>query len=999
MMKNHSQFEDRSTSVSESHGHPSRRAFLKASGFALFVSALEGCGRAPVQYAKSPLDQPEGTSPGKSDLYASVCGGCTAACGILVKNRDGRPIKLEGNPDHPLSRGGLCAVGQASVLSLYDSHRLKQPLAGGCDTDWLTVDAGISARLAEIRERGGAIRFLTESLVSPTRKAAVEQFLSGFDDGRHVSYDPLSCSAILDSHEKTHGARVLPRYRFDRAEVIVSFDADFLGTWISPVEYTAAYRDGRVPSGESATMSYHMQFESRMSLTGANADCRQAILPGQIGVVVSQLMRRIAEKAGVSVGNPPMTDAAIDAAELDGLVERLWHSRGKSLVVCGSQDVDVQVVCNYLNELLDNYGSTLDVVQPSLQRQGNDAQLASLLEELAEGKVDALFIAGVNPAYDLPGRKRLEDSLKRVSLLVSFSTHADETAELADYVCPEGHWLEQWTDAEPVAGTVSVGQPAIRPLGNTRSLLASLAAWSGKTRSDYDSVQEFWKEHVYTRKIDGATIQAFWDKSVHDGFAAVKPNALASSTSPEIRSMPSIAAVTRSEPDKFTLVLYPKIAILDGRHAHNPWLQELPDPISKATWDNYACVGPETARQLGIRDGDLLRLEIADGDPMPLELPALIQPGQHEASVAVALGYGRKGTDRFVRIGPQWIEGRETTGPNGLVGTNAAPWLQLESGELRFERSGVSLTRTGGRNLLARTQKYQKITVPENLQLPGGERRPNVEETTLLAYRNEPDAGRHGQHEYEELWPTDHPYTGHHWGMIIDLNKCTGCSACVIACQAENNVPVVGKDEVRRSREMHWIRLDRYYSEKRNSVDVLFQPMMCHHCDNAPCETVCPVIATAHSDEGLNQQVYNRCVGTRYCANNCPYKVRRFNWFNYAHPDERENLVLNPDVTVRTRGVMEKCSFCVQRIQEAKLEAKRLGMPLADGQIRPACQQSCPAGAIVFGDLNDPESEASKASASPRCYQVLSELNVRPTVGYLRIVRNREEGERTAHHV
>lgn len=997
MSKDRSQYEESQSGTPEGHGHPSRRAFLKATGFALFVSALEGCSRAPVQFAKPPLEQPEGVSPGRSDFYASVCGGCTAACGVLVKNRDGRPIKLEGNPDHPLSRGGLCAVGQASVLSLYDSHRLKQPMAGGTATNWRTVDGEITSQLAQIHERGGAVRVLTETVVSPSRKSAIEEFLAQFENGRHVSYDPLSSSAILDAHEKTHGARVLPRYRFDQAEVIVGVDADFLGTWISPVEYTVAYGAGRVPSGDAPAMSYHVQFESRLSLTGANADRRETLRPDQVGLLLSHLAHRVAERAGVSVEGVLAADIHVDTNELDQLADRLWIARGRSLVVCGSQDLDVQVLCNYLNELLDNYGSTLDITQPSLQRQGSDAQLATLLDELAEGKVDALFIAGVNPSYDLPGGEAFQEHLKKVPLVVTFSIHADETAELADYVCPEGHWLEQWTDAEPVSGTVIVGQPAIRPLGNTRSLLASLATWTGESRSDYAAVQDFWQERVYPRTIGEISFLAFWDRSVHDGFAAVETNAAPAATSPDVTALPTLTGEASVDPNQFTLVLYPKVSLFDGRHAQNPWLQELPDPISKATWDNYACVGPETAGRLGIRDGDLLRIEAADDQPA-LELPALIQPGQHEQCIAVALGYGCKGTERFAKIGPQWIEGRKTTGASGLVGTNAAPWLQLESGQLRYERSGITLTKTGLRSLLARTQKYQKITVPEDVQLPGGKRRPNVEETTLTAYRSDPSAGHHVHPDHPELWPKDHPYTGHHWGLIVDLNKCTGCSACVIACQAENNVPVVGKDEVRRSREMHWIRLDRYYSETPRSVDVLFQPMMCHQCDNAPCETVCPVIATAHSDEGLNQQVYNRCVGTRYCANNCPYKVRRFNWFNYAHPDEQENLVLNPDVTVRTRGVMEKCSFCVQRIQEAKLEAKRLGVPLADGQIRSACQQSCPAGAIVFGDLNDPESEVSKESESPRCYQVLAELNVCPTVGYLRVVRNREEAERT-HHV
>ncbi len=984
--------------MAESHSHPSRRAFLKASGFALFVSALEGCGRAPVQLAKAPLDQLEDAVPGKSNFYASVCGGCAAACGVLVKNRDGRPIKLEGNPDHPISQGGLCAVGQASVLSLYDSHRLKQPLAGGNESDWGSVDKAVSAKLAEIHAAGGTVRFLTESLVSPTRKATIEQFLSRFENGRLVSYDPLSCSAILDAHKQTHGSRILPRYRFDKADVIVSFDADFLGTWISPVEFTAAYRDGRVPEGKPATMSYHMQFESRMSLTGSNADQREQVAPGQIGLVLSHLAQRIAKKAGVPTGDAGLADAPVDSHSLDALAERLWHARGKSLVVCGSQEVNAQVVCNYLNTLLEGYGNTLDVAQPSLQREGNDSELASLLEELAAGKVDALFIADVNPAYDLPGGTQLSANLTKVPLLVSFASHDDETAALADYVCPEGHWLEQWTDAEPVADCASVGQPAIRPLGDTRSLLTSLTTWSGEAKSDYETVQEFWQKTVHARQTGDSPFRAFWDQAVHDGFVEVASDAAPLLKSPGKTSLPLVAETAEFMADEFTLVLYPKVALLDGRHAQNPWLQELPDPISKTTWDNYACIGPATADRLGVREGDILKIEVAGESVEPLELPAMIQPGQHEQCIAVALGYGCKGTDRFAKIGPQWIEGRKTTGANGLVGTNAATLLRLESGALHYERSGVTLAKTGRRSLLARTQKYQKITVPEHLQLPGGERRPNVEETTLAAYRENPESGNHVHPEDPELWPDDHPYTGHHWGLIIDMNKCTGCSACVVACQAENNVPVVGKDEVRRSREMHWIRLDRYYSEQGDSVDVLYQPMMCQQCDNAPCETVCPVIATAHSDEGLNQQVYNRCVGTRYCANNCPYKVRRFNWFNYAHPDEQENLVLNPDVTVRTRGVMEKCSFCVQRIQETKLEAKRLGVPMADGDVQPACQQSCPAGAIVFGDLNDPESEVTKATDSPRNYQVLSELNVRPTVGYLRVVRNREQGERTAHH-
>ncbi|MFV1963913.1 MAG: 4Fe-4S dicluster domain-containing protein [Pirellulaceae bacterium] len=973
----------------------SRRGFLEATGFALFVSALEGCGRAPRQMAMAPVRQVEGAIPGKSNDYGIVCGGCNAVCGVLAKNRDGRPIKLEGNPEHPVTRGGLCATGQAALLSLYDSQRLVKPRLDGKDSEWGTVDTMIVAALEKIRGGEGTVRILTDTIVSPTRQAKIDEFLAQFEDGQHVSYDPLSCSAILDAHEQTHGARVLPRYRFDKASVVVSFDADFLGTWISPVQFAADYQAGRVPQGEPPEMSYHVQFEARMSLTGSNADWRETLLPGETGRVIRHLAKLLAEKAGNKVPEGTLDESPVETKSIEDLADRLWHAKGKSLVVCGSQDKATQVVCNFVNELLDSYGNTLDIQNPSNQKQGNDQALASLLDAIKAGKVNALFIAGVNPVYELPMGSQLAERFKQIPLVVSFSEQDDETSAACKVVCPEGHWLEQWSDAEPVSGVVSVAQPAIRPLGDTRSLISSLTVWMGQAPNDFRAVQDYWKNHLYGRRQNEETsFQAFWDVAVHDGFATLKTEAAETSfTAPETLVTSMAGAGDR----QLELILYPKVSLLAGRHANNPWLQELPDPISKATWDNYVCIATRKAAELGIRTGDVVRVKA--GDAEPVELPALVQPGQHERSIAIALGYGRRGTDRFERIGPPWIEARRTTGPNGRVGTNVAPLLHWTNGQLRYDGLSVEVEKTRQRVPLARTQKYDWLELPDDVKLRGGERRHNVEQTTLEAYRENPIAGHHAPHEFEELWPDDHPYTGHHWGLIVDLNKCTGCSACAISCQAENNVPVVGRDEIRRNREMHWIRIDRYYTGEDDNVDVVYQPMMCHHCDHAPCETVCPVIATAHSEEGLNQQIYNRCVGTRYCANNCPYKVRRFNWFNYAHPDEIQNLALNPDVTVRTRGVMEKCSFCVQRIQDAKLEAKRTGVPLSDGDVQTACQQSCPSSAIVFGDLNDPESAVSKAAKMPRCFQVLAELNVRPTVGYLRVVRHREGGEEPVHHV
>ncbi|MEK9137838.1 MAG: 4Fe-4S dicluster domain-containing protein, partial [Bacteroidota bacterium] len=670
-----------------------------------------------------------------------------------------------------------------------------------------------------------------------------------------------------------------------------------------------------------------------------------------------KLAALIGTKAGQSVGVSAKLSTELER-KVEDLAVRLWDARGKGLVVCGVNNIHCQLLVNAINEMLGNYGQTVDLEKPSYQYAGNDTELMSLMDEIKSRRVAVLFIAGTNPVYDLPDGTKLGDPLKKIPLVVSFSERLDETSECAKYVCPPPHALEAWTDLEPVAGVVAVAQPTIQPLMNTRHLIESLSTWMGMKQSAHDLIQAEWERAVFSewsptdkRQSKEATFSKFWTKTLEDGYAEV-----AASTSKAQFNYSSFASALNDSADKigeseYTLVLYPSMSVLDGRHAHNPWLQEMPDPVSKVVWDNYASLSKTTAQKLDVEHGGILHIKIQD---QTLELPAYIQPGQHDSVVAVALGYGRKGTDRFTNIGPDWIQARLTVEPGELIGKNAAPFIQMTGGSLSYSGQGVTLSNTGNSRSLVVTQEYNSLHEPNLLGKPAHERRPIVQETTLAAYAADPSSGSFHREKLDSMWPDDHKYTGHHWGMVVDLTACTGCTACVISCQAENNVPVVGKDEVRRNREMAWIRVDRYYDEADGGFSVSHQPMMCQHCGNAPCETVCPVLATVHNDEGLNQQVYNRCVGTRYCANNCPYKMRRFNWFQYRHGDEMHKMVLNPDVTVRDRGVMEKCSFCIQRIQLAKIEAKMDGQPLKDGDAMPACAQSCPAEAIVFGDMNDP---------------------------------------------
>jgi molybdopterin-containing oxidoreductase family iron-sulfur binding subunit len=968
----------------------SRRGFLQLVGFGIASAGLAGCSRGPTMTAIPSLEASPEFMPGRGYWIASTCGGCEAGCGVLAKCRDGRPIKLEGTPGHPVSTGGLCPAGQGSILSLYDSHRFQgagrvaDRATGGTvePVEWSVADAELNETFDRLRRQGGRVRLLTGTINGPSTCATIERFLGGFSDARHVTYDGLSAAAILDAHAATHGERLLPRYRFERARTIVSFDADFLSTWISPVEFTAGYTAGRRLDAGTPRMSKHFQLEGRTSLTGCRADVRMRLAPRDTGAALSGLCDLLEQLAGVRPLLEGSLVSAPEAASIEQLAEALWSTRGESLVVAGTNDTAIQVLVNYANHLLDGYGTTLDVDHPSQQRLGDDRALAGLSKELSEGSVDALIVQGVNPVYDLGGMLPIEQA----KLVVSCASSHDETASVASWVCPEPHALESFDDAEPHVGTYVLRQPTVPLLRDGRTLRESLAGWSGDTRSDSELLRDHWRSEIFPRQRTVSDFDVFFDQALHDGHALVSaPPKNVSFTADAVRA---VARGIEPGEGELELVLYPKAGMLDGRHAHNPWLHELPDPVSKITWDNYACVSPEAAASRGLSEGDGVRVALAGG--AQVELPVHVQRGQHDGVVAVALGYGRAGTDRFTNVGPEWIEGEVTVEAGGVVGVDAAGMMEWAGRERRSAGAVVSLERTGTTSSLASAQDYHSMTLPEHLAVDGHEVREVVFSGTFDEWKADPGGAvhRHALPE-EDLWTEDHE-TETSWGMAIDLASCTGCSACVIGCQAENNVPVVGRDEVRLHREMSWLRIDRYYEGEDDDLRTLHQPMLCQHCDHAPCESVCPVLATVHSSEGVNQQVYNRCVGTRYCANTCPYKVRRFNWFNYPHDDKLQNHSLNPDVTVRSRGVMEKCSFCIQRIQEAKSEARREGRLVGDGEVATACQQSCPANAIVFGNLKDPESRVAKLAATPRAYSVLEELNVRPSVRYLAHVHNGE---------
>ncbi len=989
-----------------------RRDFLKMMGFSVAAASLAAC-EAPVRKAIPFVNKPVDADPSIPNYYASTYVNGGDYCSIVVKTREGRPIKIEGNSLSKISKGGTSAQVEASVMSLYDSYRLRGPKKDGANSTWEEIDNEITAKLSEISNAGGQIRIVSNTILSPSTKAAIERFRTKYPTAAHVQYDQVSYYGMLKANEASFGKAFIPSYNFEQAKLIVSIGADFLGTWLAPIEFTKQYAANRKISETQSNMSRHYQFESNLTLTGANADYRTMIRPSQQGLVVAQLYNLIAAKAGSA-----SISGGMDATDLSKAAEELWANRGASLVVCGSNDKDVQVLVNGINAMLGNYGTTI-LNNGVNYRQGNDEAMAALIADVESKRVAGIIFYNCNPVYDHPMGGQLAAALKNLSLSVSTSSTEDETAFTSTYKAPDHHYLESWNDFEPKDGSYSLSQPAITPIFKTRQAQESLLTWATEPVEYFSFVKKNWENWFYGKAGSGLDFQSFWDKCLYDGVLDINNGESSSlSFAGDVNAAAaSISSNYKADNTGFEIALYESYGLGNGSQANNPLLQELPDPITKAVWDHYATISQKDATTLGVENDAEGRTQLIaiTASGKTINLPALVQPGQAPGTIGIAIGYGRTKVGKVAEN----------------LGQNVYPLVSLTNGSLNYNViAGVTAAITEESFQLAQTQIHQTYMGRASV----------IQESVLSEFKKDPHAGREFPKitKWEEkvdpgtvsLWK-GHDYNNHHWGMSIDLNSCTGCGACIVACNVENNIALVGKQEVINRREMHWLRIDRYYSSSAEDIsnyeqlehaaenpEVVFQPMLCQHCNNAPCETVCPVAATTHSTEGLNQMTYNRCIGTRYCANNCPYKVRRFNWFKYHDNDQFAQvnpsmntdlgrMVLNPDVTVRSRGVMEKCSFCVQRIQSGKLTAKREKRKVQDGEITTACEASCTSGAIVFGDMNDSESRISKLLqikrdekrpnssdkhiGNPRAYRVLEEIGVKPNIFYLTKIKNKDK--------
>ena len=967
-----------------------RRDFLKYVGFTTAAASLAAC-EGPVHKSIPYVVQPDTIIPGVADFYATTMFDGFDFANLLVKTREGRPIKIENNTIEGAKFAANARV-HASVLSLYDSMRLKSPKIDAKNASWSDVDAKIKSSLTEAKASGKQIVLLTNTLASPSTEKLISDFIAKNPGSKHVAYDSVSESPSLDAFESVYGERALVDYDFSKANTIVSIGADFLGDWQGG-SYDSGYAKGRIP--QSGKMSKHFQFEANMTLSGAAADKR-------VAMTVANQKQALIKIYNLVTGSSIATDKISNEAEVIKAGNQLKDAGTKGLLVSGIQDKNAQLLVIAINQVLKS--EALNAAGARLIRKGSNEKIAQLIIDMNAGNVHTLIMSGVNPVYTLANSRAFVDGLKKVKTSVAFSLREDETAEKVTVAAATPHYLESWNDHILTKGIYSLVQPTIRPLFNTKQFQEALMSWNGVSGTYYDYI-----------KLNSAsyTSGSTWNKVLHDGIFGTSTG-IAGGTADYSAAANALA---QSKPDQnFELVLYTKTGLGDGQQANNPWLQEFPDPITRVSWDNYVTVSQTDAKKLGLENrivangglnGSYATLKV---NGITLEnVPVIVQPGQAVNTLGLSLGYGKKAS----------LKEEMQVGINAYALYNNFNNIQ-----------SATISKGNGEHEFACVQGQRTLMGRGDI----------VRETTLNIFNTSKDKQEwnpvpmvsldHKEVEATkvDLWESFDRSTGHHFNLSIDLNACTGCGACVIACHAENNVPVVGKSEVRRSRDMHWLRIDRYYSsedtfagdnEKKDNFDglfgkkgslggfgslenpadnpqVAFQPVMCQHCNHAPCETVCPVAATSHGRQGQNQMAYNRCVGTRYCANNCPYKVRRFNWFlynknsefDYHMNDDLGRMVLNPDVNVRSRGVMEKCSMCIQMTQKTILDAKRDGRVIKDGEFQTACSNACSTGAMIFGDINDTESKVTELHEDDRMYHLLEHVGTKPNVIYHVKVRN-----------
>jgi MoCo/4Fe-4S cofactor protein with predicted Tat translocation signal len=971
-----------------------RRQFLKVMGASMAMAGLTAC-RWPAEEIVPFAHRPEGRTPGVPEHYATSMEYGGAALGMLVTSFDGRPIKAEGNPMHPDSLGALTAVAQADILQLYDPDRSRRLLLRESGQQFVKEWADFEDAAAEIFAGDGAgVAVLAQSSSSPTRSRIRDRFMSAHPDARWYEYEPTSRDSEREGMRMAVGSamRVIPH--LETARVVACFDADPLFDHPSSLRLAREFATARDP--ESGTGARLYVAENSYSLTGVRADYREAVAAARVPALLALVTHLLVAEHGLELpaaaagyaGSRSRAESETEQRFAELLAGDLAAQRGSGVILVGPRQAPaVHALAAVLNEALGASGSTVTyIIAPDPDRPTHMEAITELAAAVRAGSVETLLILGGNPAYDAPAEIEFAELLSRVPMSIHLSLYDDETSHLCTWHLPQAHGLEAWGDGTSWDGTLTLRQPLILPLYGGRSTIEVLALAAGSsTTSGYELVRESLRAEAISGDFEGN-----WRRALQDGVVGrsapkpavprFEPGRLAVAVS-ALRSL-----LDEGTPgiDRLELVLTADSRVLDGRFANNGWLQELPDALTKITWDNALLVSPVTASELGIADGEVVEIE-ANG--RTIELPACVLPGQAHASVTVALGYGRTAAGQ---VG------------NG-VGVNAYPLRTVIAPSIV---SGARLRGTGRTYKLATTQDHFAIDT-EGFRERNSRVGDLVREASLDAYLANPDVFREHDHHppLVSLWK-DHGYEGEQWGMAIDLNTCIGCNACVVACQAENNIPVVGRAQVLNQREMQWIRIDRYFKtepgvppDEVDRAEVAFQPMTCVQCENAPCEQVCPVAATQHTTDGLNAMVYNRCVGTRYCSNNCPFKVRRFNFFNYhKNLADTTKMQFNPEVTVRSRGVMEKCTFCVQRIEAVRIAAGNENRPIADGEIVPACAQTCPTRAITFGNLNDPSSEVSKLREEPRSYATLAELNIRPRTHYLGRLRNHADGDEPSGH-